>query len=134
MAGVVVLDSGALIALYDSKDLHHKWALQMFTDTVGDELVMSALTYAEVLVHPIRAGQRDKFERSIKGLGIRIASFEPQDAGDLAELRWRSNLKMPDAVVLHQALKLKGCISTTDRAIAQQARKFSVGVFSSTEF
>jgi predicted nucleic acid-binding protein len=106
----------------------------MFTDTVGDDLVMSALSFAEVLVHPIRAGQRDKFERSIKGLGIRLASFEPEDAGDLAELRWRSNLKMPDAVVLHQALKLKGSISTTDRGLAQQARKFSVGVFSSTEF
>jgi predicted nucleic acid-binding protein len=134
MAGVVVLDSGALIALYDSQDLHHMWALQMFTDTVGDELVMSALTYAEVLVHPIRAGQRDKFERSIKGLGIRLEKFEPQDAGDLAELRWRSNLKMPDAVVLHLALKLKGSISTTDRALAQQAQKLSVPVFSSTEF
>jgi predicted nucleic acid-binding protein len=133
MAGVVVLDASALIALYDSQDKHHPWALQMFIDTIQLELAMPALTYAEVLVHPIRAGKRSKFEKSIRGLGISFHGLAPEDALELAELRVKTNLKMPDVVVLHRALSLNAAIATTDKNLAEQARKLSLEVFSSPE-
>jgi predicted nucleic acid-binding protein len=133
MAGVVVLDASALIALYDSQDKHHPWALQMFIDTIQFELAMPALTYAEVLVHPIRAGKRSKFEKSISGLGISFHRLAPEEALELAELRVKTSLKMPDVVVLHRALSLNASIATTDKALAEQARKLSLEVFSSPE-
>ena len=123
MAGVVVLDAGALIALFDSKDSHHEWALKMFVDTAGDELVMSSLTYAEVLVRPLREGRADLFESSVGGLGISLASIEATDARPLAALRTETNLKMPDAVVLATAIHNDSHIATTDAGLAKVARE-----------
>ena len=129
MAQVVVLDASALIALASSKDPHHSWALQMFRDTVSFELQMSALTQAEVLVHPARAGKLEKFLKLIGELGLEITQIEEVDSSKLASLRATTNLKMPDVVVLHQAMKVKGSIATTDNKLAQVAKAKGVGVF-----
>lgn len=129
MAGVVVLDASALIALYDSKDAHHLWALEMFRDTLSFELMMPVLTYAEVLVHPIRANLRSRFEKSIRGLGISFSELLAEDTLRLAELRVETKLRMPDVVVLHQALKTSGSLATTDKGLALAARKLGLGVF-----
>lgn len=129
MASVVVLDAGALIALHSSKDPHHQWALGMFSDTVTSDWAMNPLTYAEVLVHPTKAGQKAKFEKSIKGLGITLGVISPEDAEKIAGLRVKTGLRMPDVVVLHEALKLEAAIATTDKSLALQARKLSLGVF-----
>lgn len=129
MAQLVVLDASALIALVSSKDPHHNWALEMFRDTASFELQMSALTQAEVLVHPARAGKLEKFLLLIRGLGLEITPIEEADASKLASIRSNTNLKMPDAVVLHQALKVKGSIATTDNKLAQVAKAKGLGVF-----
>lgn len=129
MAQLVVLDASALIALVSSQDPHHNWALEMFRDTASFELQMSALTQAEVLVHPARAGKLEKFLLLIRGLGLEITPIEEADASKLASIRSNTNLKMPDAVVLHQALKVKGSIATTDNKLAQVAKAKGLGVF-----
>lgn len=129
MAQLVVLDASALIALSSSQDPHHNWALEMFRDTASFELQMSALTQAEVLVHPARAGKLEKFLKLIRGLGLEITPIEEADASELASIRSNTNLKMPDAVVLHQALKVKGSIATTDNKLAQVAKAKGLGVF-----
>lgn len=129
MAGVVVLDAGALIALQDSDDTHHDWAMQMFRDTIIFDLAMPVLTYAEALVHPTRAGKAKRLEANIQGLGVQVQPLEIHDGAELAKLRVKTGLKMPDVVVLHLALKLKASIATPDKALAQEARKLSVGVF-----
>jgi predicted nucleic acid-binding protein len=129
LAQLVVLDASALIALASSKDPHHDWALNMFRDTAGFGLQMTVLTQAEVLVHPSRAGRLEKFLKLIRGLGLEITPIEEADASKLASLRSSTNLKMPDAVVLHQALEAKGSIATTDQQLAKVARSKGVGVF-----
>jgi predicted nucleic acid-binding protein len=129
MAGVVVLDAGALIALHSSRDPHHRWALSMFSETIAFDLAMNALTYAEVLVHPTKAGQQAKFEKSVGGLGIVVGAISEKDASAIAELRVKTNLKMPDAVVLHEAIKSGAAVATTDKLLAAHARKLSLGVF-----
>lgn len=101
----------------------------MFRDTASFELQMSALTQAEVLVHPARAGKLEKFLLLIRGLGLEITPIEEADASKLASIRSNTNLKMPDAVVLHQALKVKGSIATTDNKLAQVAKAKGLGVF-----
>lgn len=101
----------------------------MFRDTESFELQMSALTQAEVLVHPARAGKLEKFLKLIRGLGLEITPIEEADASKLASIRSNTNLKMPDAVVLHQALKVNGSIATTDNKLAQVAKAKGLGVF-----
>jgi hypothetical protein len=72
MAGVIVLAAGVSIALYDSSDHRHEWALGMFRNTLSHDLVMSSLTLAEVMVHPARAGTVQRFEDGIAGLHIDV--------------------------------------------------------------
>ena len=101
----------------------------MFRDTASFELQMSALTQAEVLVHPARAGKLDKFLKLIRELGLEITPIEEADASKLASIRSNTNLKMPDVVVLHQAMKVTGSIATTDQQLAKVAKSTGVGVF-----
>lgn len=128
MAAVIVLDAGALIALFDSRDTHHDWALDVFVQTAGDELVMSTLTYAEVLVHPIRENRVNIFESSIEHLGVRFHPIDATDARRLADVRATSKLKMPDAVVLSTGLAESATIATTDEALSAAARKSGLKV------
>jgi predicted nucleic acid-binding protein len=121
MAGVVVLDASALIALHDSEDRHHTWARGMFLDTIDATLAMSVLTYAEVLVHPTRAGKVVEFEQNIAGLGIEIVTVGAEDAPALALLRESTSLKMPVVIVLHLAAGLGASLATTDRELAGEA-------------
>ena len=130
MAEVVVLDASALIALVSSRDPHHKWALEMFSDTASFDLQMTALSQAEALVHPARNGKLDKFLKTFSALELVVTSFDSSDASKLATLRATTTLKMPDACVLHQAMKVKGYIATTDNQLAQVAKSKGVGVFS----
>lgn len=129
MAGIVVLDAGALIALYSKNDEHNAWAMQMFLDTVEFEYEMSVLTLAEVLIHPTRAGKQDQFLKGISGLRIATKELEADAAMELANLRSRTKLKMPDVVVLYQAIKSGALIATTDRTLARMAKKYNVSCF-----
>jgi predicted nucleic acid-binding protein len=128
MAGVVVLDASALIALHDSEDRHHTWARGMFLDTIDATLLISVLTYAEVLVHPTRAGKVAEFERNIAGLGIEIVTVAADDGPALANLRASTSLKMPDVIVLHLAVGLGASLATTDEGLATEAARSGVAV------
>ena len=129
MARVVVLDASALIALVSSKDAHHQWAMDMFRDTASFGLQMSSLTQAEVMVHPARAGQLEKFQKMVNSLGLQITPIEPEDSASLANLRAKTSLKMPDVAVLRQAMKVNGTVATTDQKLAQAAKDLGFGVF-----
>jgi len=129
LARVVVLDASALIALVSSQDTHHDWAIEMFRDTASFNLQMCALTHAEVLVHPARNGQLEKFLKMTSALGLEITSVDSNDSAQLAKLRAKSALKMPDTAVLLQAMKAKGSVATTDQKLAQAARALGIGVF-----
>jgi predicted nucleic acid-binding protein len=130
LAEVVVLDASALIALVSSSDPHHKWALEMFRDTASFDLQMTALSQAEAMVHPARNGKLEKFQKMLNALGLVVSPIEGLDASKLAILRATTTLKMPDACVLHQAMKVSGSIATTNNQLAQVAKSKGVGVFS----
>ena len=133
LAGVVVLDASALIALVSSQDAHHHWAMEMFRDTASFDLQMSALTQAEVMVHPARAGQLKKFQKVLSSLGLEITPIESNDSFLMAELRAKTSLRMPDIAVLNQAMKVNGSVATTDQKLALEARAVGCGVFCPTQ-
>jgi predicted nucleic acid-binding protein len=130
LAQLVILDASALIALASDTDPNHNWALEMFRDTAAFGLQMTALTQAEVLVHPARAGKLEKFLRLIGALGLEITPIEESDSSQIAKIRVATSLKMPDAVVLSQAIKVSGSIATTDKRLAKVAKDQGLGVFS----
>ena len=130
LAQLVVLDASALIALASDSDPHHNWALSMFRDTAGFGIQMTALTQVEVLVHPARAGKLEKFLKLIGALGLEITPIEESDSSQIAKIRAATSLKMPDAVVLSQAIKVAASIATTDLKLARVAKEKGVGVFS----
>ena len=130
MAELVVLDASALIALASDTDPNHSWAMAMFRDTAAFGLQMTALTQAEVLVHPARAGKLEKFLKLIGALGLEITPIDRSDSIQIAKIRSATSLKMPDAVVLSQAIKVSGSVATTDKQLAKVAKDKGLGVFS----
>ncbi len=126
---MIILDANVLVALVDAHDLHHDWALQFFKDTVEEDLAINTLTLAEVLVHPTRAGKARKFLSNIKGLGLEVLELAADAAPSLAETRADSELKMPDAVVLHGALARSSAIATLDGQLATKARNRGLVVY-----
>jgi predicted nucleic acid-binding protein len=101
-------------------------------DTLNYSLAISALTYAEVLVHPAKAGRADEFERNISGLGLRLTDISSGAAREISDLRALTSLKMPDVVVLSLARELGGVLATTNSSLAYQARELSLGVLHPT--
>ena len=129
MAQIITLDASVIIALHSPKDQHHAWAVELFTNLIDFDWSISALTYAEVLVHPIRAGVLDQFQLSLRNLNITVSGISPDEASELAQTRVRTGLKMPDAVVIHRALKAKSRIATSDQGLAKAALELGIEVF-----
>lgn len=129
---MIVIDASVLIALVNSADAHHAWAKQFFTDTLDDDLCISALTLAEVLVHPLRHGIGSEFLESISGMGLVVHDITGAQAARLADVRVRSGLKMPDAAVLHLAIEAGTTLATLDSQLAGQAKALNVALYSSS--
>lgn len=129
MAGIV-LDASVLIALYASNDANHKWAISFFKQTLDRELKMSVLNFSECLVHPMRAGALQQFQDGIFGLGIQISGLDPESATELAKLRAKTGLRMPDVLVLHHSLTSNAALATTDQQLSRSARELGLDVFS----
>jgi predicted nucleic acid-binding protein len=129
MAGVAVLDASALIALFNSKDLHHSWAISAMHDTLDLDLTIPALTYAEALVVPFEKNFNDDFLAGISGLDLEVTSLDSHEALEIAELRAETKLRIPDAVVLHSAIKQSATLITADAKLAMAARIQGLKVF-----
>jgi predicted nucleic acid-binding protein len=125
---MIVLDAGALIALLNDRDAHHDWALQMFIDTVAEDLAISALNLAEALVHPTKAGRYEEFMEGIQGLGLEVQSLDHADVASVASIRAESGLRMPDSIALHVALRSDSALATTDVTLAKAALGASLRV------
>lgn len=118
-----------LIALLSKNDAHHLWAFNFFTENAHEQFCMSALTYAEVLVHPIRKKEIKKFIRDIEPLQLEIFPITFDDSIRFAEMRTTTSLRMPDAVVLNSAIQFGTAIATADDKLAQIAIGKKVRVF-----
>ena len=129
MAGVIALDANVLIAAFNEKDQHHQWAVDLIADTATSDLLISALTYAEILVVPARNGLVNRARSRLDTLGYQVAEVSSDDAVKIAETRAMTNLRMPDAVVLQTALSNSAALATTDAQVAKIAQGLGVTVY-----
>jgi predicted nucleic acid-binding protein len=100
---LIVIDASVLIAFLDSNDPHHRRAVEALGASSGDNLVLPASAYAEVLVGPLRRedSAAATVDEILADLGIAIQPITREIARHAAALRAaHSRLRLPDALVL----------------------------------
>ena len=128
MAGVVVLDAGVVIGYLNAKDSHHAWVLDLLQRHIDDQLVASALTHAEYLVVPTRDSRTGDALMKLLDFDLDVEQLDERAAVGLARVRVETQLRMPDAIVVHTALMRKASLATTDRVLADAARRLGIVV------
>ena len=119
---MIVLDACVLIAHFDENDTHHGRAGRLLAGLGVEPAIMSPLSRAEVLVAPARAGRRRAVEDAMDRIGIAIDDLPAAAAGQLAELRAHTGLKVPDCCVLLTAERHGPAeIATFDARLARVA-------------
>jgi predicted nucleic acid-binding protein len=100
--GVVVFDSDVLIGFLNSDDAHHQDAVGWMRTAMqpGTRRMLSAVNYSEILIGPIRAGQREVVDRMLGGFNIETMVVDMELARRAAAVRARTNLKLPEAYAL----------------------------------
>lgn len=122
--GAVILDASVLIALLDVADSHHVQAVNDVeaADEAGAELVIPASGYSEALVAFAREDRVVDARNAVTGMGIRVAALDAPTAEVAAELRTgHSSLRLPDAMVLATARRLRGELLTYDANLRRAA-------------
>lgn len=125
---MIVLDANVLIAFLDASDAHHDDAISLFEHRFLDGFSASALSVAEALVHPVRAGRQDSAAASLAVIGVEVLPIEPSQAAELARVRNQYRVRMPDAVALHAAISSGSELATFDDTLAAAARSAGVRI------
>lgn len=118
---MIVLDASVLIAHLDADDAHHERATGLLLDAIDESLAISPITLAEVLVGPAQAGRVDLAEGALRELGVGIVPLDGSAPRDLAELRVRTKLRLPDCCVLLAARTAGGYVVTVDDRLHRAA-------------
>ena len=116
---MIVLDASLLIAYLSTSDPHHQGSLTILAEHAAEPLATPALTLAETLVGPARAGRATDVLEALSTLELTV--IQDVEPATLAALRASSGLRMPDAVVLHTALRHTAALATFDERLAAAA-------------
>jgi predicted nucleic acid-binding protein len=127
MARVTVLDACVLTTHLDEADAHHQRATRLLESLAGRAKSVSVLTRAEVLVAPALLGRRRTAEESLDRLRVQTKELSAP-GGQLAELRARTGLRMPDCCVLLTAETSGAELATFDERLARLAAARGVTV------
>lgn len=118
--GLIVLDTGPLIAVLDRDDTHHLAAVAALgrASASGSPLVLPASSYAELLVGPTRRGSETVavVDNFLTEMPIDVEALTSDVARIAARLRAGTRLRLPDALVIATAIHLESDeLITTDR-------------------
>jgi predicted nucleic acid-binding protein len=104
--GIALLDTSIVIGALNRDDaLHEAASRAVLSARDRHALAISALTYAEILVGPLRAGGRAVEVVERFSAQLRIVDLTPDIARLAAELRAARGLKLPDAVIVATGLR-----------------------------
>jgi predicted nucleic acid-binding protein len=125
----VALDADLLIAFLDPGDAQHKRAVDELRPRLaaGDELLVGATVYAEVIVRPLQHGAQATVDGFLDAAGIRLVPTDRAIALRAAQLRAdHHSLRLPDALSLATALVSDSALITLDKKlkrVAEQAQR-----------
>jgi toxin FitB len=123
---VIVLDASVLIGHLDAGDRHHAGAQDLFEASRKEALGASAITLAETLVAPARAGRLADAEAALRRLGVSELSLGENTPGRLAQLRAEVGMKLPDCWVLLAAQEHAATVASFDSDLLTAARKLGL--------
>jgi predicted nucleic acid-binding protein len=125
--GLALLDSSIVIGALNRDDAIHEAASRAVrAERDRHALAISALTYAEILVGPLRAGGRAVAVLERFAAQVRIVVLSPDIVRLAAELRAARGLKLPDAVILATGLRLGADVILTADARWKGIEKVAV--------
>ena len=125
---MIAIDASVLIAHLNPADPHHHLATQILLAASPGQMLVHAITLAEVLVGGVRVGQGLSMRNDLHAAGIVVAPSDDQESLRLAELRVNTGLKLPDCCVLDVAMRNRANLATFDEALASEARKLGLTV------
>ncbi len=120
----VALDADVLIAFLDASDAQHHSAVDVLRPRLaaGEQLLIAASVYAEILVRPIQRGSDHTVDAFINAIGAKIVPIDRDIARRAAQLRGSHRaLRLPDAISLATALVAGAEFVTLDRRLAKTA-------------
>ena len=123
---MIVLDASVLIGHLDGNDRHHAEAQSLLEASGKEPLGASAITLAETLVSPARAGRLADAEAALQRLGVGELALGENAPAQLAKLRAEVGLKMPDCCVLLAAQEHAGIVASFDSDLLGAARKLEL--------
>lgn len=126
----VALDADVLIAFLDPGDAQHEPAIEELRPrlTAGDELLVGATVYAEVIVRPLQHGTAATVDGFLDAAGVRFVTVDRAIARRAAELRAEhASLRLPDAMSLATALVSDADLLTLDKKLKRISRQVQRG-------
>jgi predicted nucleic acid-binding protein len=123
---VIVLDASVLIAHLDDRDSHHPRARSLLEDSGSEPLGASAITLAETLVAPARAGRLGEAHAALEQLGVNELVLGKGAPGRLAQLRADTARKLPDCCVILAAQEHAGTVASFDAGLTRAARRLGL--------
>lgn len=124
-----VLDADVLIAHLDPDDAQHERATACLDEAATQgPLAASALTVAEVLVHPTSGGLGEQAYAALQAMDLLVLDIPADAAMQLAGLRARSGRRMPDCCVLLAAERTGGAVLTFDEKLRISAADVGISV------
>ncbi len=118
---MIVLDASVLIAHLDERDAHHERAKRLLAGTGAEPLGASAITLAETLVAPTRAGRVADVTAVLERLAVAELPLGDEAPARLAQLRVDAGCKLPDCCVLLAAQEHDGAVASFDSALIEAA-------------
>lgn len=126
----VALDADLLIAFLDPGDAQHERAIEELRPRLaaGDELLIGATVYAEVIVRPLQQGSAATVDGFLDAAGVRLVVADRAIARRAAELRAEhASLRLPDAMSLATALVGDADLLTLDKKLKRISRQVRRG-------
>ena len=122
----VALDADLLIAFLDPGDAQHERAVTELRPRLraGDELLIGATVYAEVIVRPLQQQNEATVDGFLEAAGVRFVPVDRAIARRAARLRAdHPALRRPDAMSLATALENDAMLHTLDKKLTRVAAR-----------
>jgi predicted nucleic acid-binding protein len=116
----VALDADLVIAFLDAADDQHERSVSGLRPRLaaGEEIIVAASVYAEVMVRPLQRGTDTKVAEFLDAIGASVVAIGRPLARRAAQLRARhKSLRSPDALSLATALESGAELLTLDHRL-----------------
>ena len=120
----VTLDADLQIAFLDPGDAQHERAVDELRPylTAGDDVLVGATVYAEVMVHPPQQRTDATVDGFLDAAGVRFVPSDRAIAHRAARLRAdHPALRLPDAMSLATALVSDAALLTLDKNLTEHS-------------